>query len=211
MDAERQRRRRSKRSTSGATVLGDAGAAYTQLRSLSPSALAVVQGGPFSIDLGVPVLGDSLSRDWSQLRIWLQLRTADIIQTLARSELIGLPSDPELSSRVQQSTYAQNPVRSIRPDSSGENGQCLHLVCILNGCAEISDTNRGDWLGGYPCHSYLFDYAGCEYMIVLATSNLLIPSHEFLSSIMLQIELDYENTAHGFSILNPQEENDRCD
>jgi ubiquinol-cytochrome c reductase iron-sulfur subunit len=108
-------------------------------------------------------------------------RTPDMLQRLRSGELESRLLDPD-SQADQQPEYAENPVRSVRPDIFVVVAICTHLGCIPNFRPEVGETPFDPrWPGGYfcPCHGSKFDFAGRVFKGVPAPLNLVVPPYRY--------------------------------
>lgn len=167
----------------GASVVGGLGAvalAVPLLGSMSPSARAKAAGAPVQADISKLSPGQLVTVEWRGKPVWVVSRTEETLKTLeADTERL---SDPA-SEVEQQPTYAQNPARSIRPETLVVIGICTHLGCSPSYRPELAPADLGaDWDGGFfcPCHGSKFDMAGRVYKGVPAPTNLEIPPYRFV-------------------------------
>jgi ubiquinol-cytochrome c reductase iron-sulfur subunit len=167
----------------GASVVGGLGAvALTapMLGSMSPSARARAAGAPVEADISKLTPGQLLTVEWRGKPVWIVRRTEETLKLLA--EDTERLSDPD-SLVDQQPPYAQNPARSIKPETLVVIGICTHLGCSPSYRPEIAPADLGDeWDGGFfcPCHGSKFDMAGRVYKGVPAPTNLEIPPYRYV-------------------------------
>jgi ubiquinol-cytochrome c reductase iron-sulfur subunit len=117
-------------------------------------------------------------------------RTPEMLGTLAGLE--GQLRDPA-SQESEQPEYAQNEVRSIKPEILVLIGICTHLGCSPTYRPDVAPADLGaDWQGGFfcPCHGSTFDIAGRVYAGVPAPTNLPVPPHRYLSDTEIMIGED---------------------
>ena len=87
--------------------------------------------------------------------------------------------------------------RSLRPEYLVIEGLCTHLGCAPKFRPEVGAADLGgdSWAGGFfcPCHGSKFDLAGRVYNGVPASTNLVIPPHNFTAGgNILEIGVDAE-------------------
>lgn len=167
----------------GASVVGGLGTvalAAPMVASMSPSARAKAAGAPVEADISKLVPGQLLTVEWRGKPVWIVKRTEE---TLARLDAeVDRLSDPD-SAEEQQPVYAQNPARSIKPETLVVVGICTHLGCSPSYRPEIAPPDLGEqWDGGFfcPCHGSKFDMSGRVYAGVPAPLNLEIPPYRYV-------------------------------
>ena len=169
-------------------------ASYPFLASLMPSERARAQGGPVEVDLGPISAGALATVEWRGKPVWVLHRTPDMLARLqsVRAEL----ADPDSQVSSQQPKYAENVVRSVRPELFVAVGLCTHLGCIPSYRPEPDSVQPG-WSGGFycPCHGSKFDSAGRVFKNVPAPTNLVVPRYSFMSPDRLAIGRDSEGDA----------------
>ena len=178
--ADPKRRRLLVRSAAVVGGLGGAALALPMLGSMSPSARAKAAGAPVQADISKLTAGQLLTVEWRGKPVWIVSRTDETLKRLD-TETAKL-SDPD-SEAEQQPVYAQNSVRSIKPEYLVVVGLCTHLGCSPSYRPEIAPPDLGDqWDGGFfcPCHGSKFDMAGRVYAGVPAPTNLEIPPYRFV-------------------------------
>ncbi|ERJ19841.1 Ubiquinol-cytochrome c reductase iron-sulfur subunit protein [Salinisphaera shabanensis E1L3A] len=146
-----------------------------------PSARARAAGAPVEVALGAIAPGQQVLVTWRQKPVWVLRRTPDMLQRLRSGELESRLLDPD-SQADQQPEYAENPVRSVRPDIFVVVAICTHLGCIPNFRPEVGETPFDPrWPGGYfcPCHGSKFDFAGRVFKGVPAPLNLVVPPYRY--------------------------------
>ncbi|TFH07114.1 MAG: ubiquinol-cytochrome c reductase iron-sulfur subunit [Nitrosomonadales bacterium] len=157
------------------------------IKSMMPSERAKAAGAPVEVDISKLEPGMLLLVEYRGKVVWVLNRTPEMLASL--NKLNDKLSDPN-SEKAQQPIYAQNPTRSIRPEILVTTGVCTHLGCSPVFRSEVAPEDLGpDWLGGFfcPCHGSKFDLAGRVYKNVPAPTNLLVPSHAYLSENILLI------------------------
>ncbi|CAG0911232.1 unnamed protein product [Cyprideis torosa] len=167
----------------GASVVGGLGAAafvVPLVGSMLPSARAKAAGAPVQADISKLSPGQMLTVEWRGKPVWIVSRTEEALKHLENdTERL---SDPA-SEVEQQPAYAQNPERSIKPETLVVIGICTHLGCSPTYRPEIAPADLGeDWDGGFfcPCHGSKFDMAGRVYKGVPAPTNLEIPPYRYV-------------------------------
>ena len=182
--------------TATATVVGGVGVAFVAvpfLKSWSPSERAQAAGAPVEADISKLEEGAMMTVEWRGKPVWLLKRTKKMLD-----DLPGLDdklTDPNSEVASQQPAYAQNPHRSIKRDVMVLVGICTHLGCSPTFRPDVAPADLGpDWKGGYfcPCHGSRFDLAGRVYKGVPAPTNLVVPSHRFVSDSRVLIGVDPE-------------------
>jgi ubiquinol-cytochrome c reductase iron-sulfur subunit len=129
--------------------------------------------------------------EWRGKPVWIVRHSPEMLTALKTpsADLV----DPN-SLRDQQSDYARNATRSVRPDVFVAVGICTHLGCSPTAVAAGSGNPSlpADWQGGYfcPCHGSTFDGAGRVFKNKPAPTNLEIPPHQFVSETRLLIGED---------------------
>jgi ubiquinol-cytochrome c reductase iron-sulfur subunit len=179
--------------TAATTVVGGVGVAFALvpfISSMQPSAKARAAGAPVRADISKLEEGQMIRVKWRGKPVWVVKRTPEMLGTLA-----GLDSqlrDPA-SEESEQPGYAQNEVRSIKPEILVLIGICTHLGCSPTYRPDIAPADLGpDWKGGFfcPCHGSRFDIAGRVYAGVPAPTNLPVPPHRYLSDTEIMIGED---------------------
>lgn len=181
--------------TSVAGAVAGVGIATPFMRSMMPSERAKAAGAPVEVDVDKLEPGMLLTVEWRGKVVWILRRTPEMLGTLEK--LNAQLADPD-SQREQQPAYAQNPVRSIKPEILVVEGVCTHLGCSPVYRKDIAPADLGaDWLGGFfcPCHGSKFDLAGRVYKGVPAPSNLVVPPHTYLSDSRLLIGSESKESA----------------
>ena len=119
-------------------------------------------------------------------------RTQEMLDLLPTVD--GYLKDPE-SEISKQPAYITGIQRSLRPEYLVIEGLCTHLGCAPKYRPEVGAADLGGdkWAGGFfcPCHGSKFDLAGRVYSGVPASTNLVIPPHNFAGNI-LEIGVDAE-------------------
>ena len=179
--------------TAATTVVGGVGVAFALVpfvSSMQPSAKARAAGAPVRADISKLEGGQMIRVKWRGKPVWVVKRTPDMLGTLASVE--GQLRDPT-SQESEQPKYAQNEVRSIKPEILVLIGICTHLGCSPTYRPDVAPADLGaDWKGGFfcPCHGSRFDIAGRVYAGVPAPTNLPVPPHRYLSETEIMIGED---------------------
>jgi len=172
------------------TVVGGVGAAFVAvpfLASWMPSERAKAAGAPVEADISRLEVGQMVRVQWRGKPVWILKRSEEMME--------GLPTlddrlrDPD-SLEPQQPEYAQNPMRSIKPQILVAVGICTHLGCSPSFAPEATPQPYDPkWLGGFfcPCHGSRFDLAGRVFQGVPAPLNLEIPPHKYVSNTLILI------------------------
>lgn len=177
------------------TVTGIAGAALTAvpfLASWQPSARAQALGAPVDADISKLEPGGLLKVNWRGQAVYIVRRTPEMLATLKTPDVTNNLRDPG-SEQSDQPTFAQNDVRSLKPEVLVVLGVCTHLGCAPTNRFQPQDAELGaTWPGGFycPCHGSKFDLAGRVFKDVPAPLNLRIPPYRFLNDGVVQIGAD---------------------
>jgi ubiquinol-cytochrome c reductase iron-sulfur subunit len=170
--------------TAATTVVGAVGTGFLLvpfISSMQPSAKARAAGAPVRADISKLEPGQMIRVKWRGKPVWVVNRTDAMLETLPA--LNDQLRDPD-SVESEQPEYAQNEVRSIKPEILVLIGICTHLGCSPTYRPDVAPADLGpDWKGGFfcPCHGSRFDIAGRVYAGVPAPTNLPVPPHRFLS------------------------------
>jgi ubiquinol-cytochrome c reductase iron-sulfur subunit len=179
--------------TAATTVVGGVGVAFALvpfISSMQPSAKARAAGAPVRADISKLEEGQMIRVKWRGKPVWVVKRTPDMLDTLPT--LDDQLRDPT-SQESEQPKYAQNEVRSIKPEILVAIGICTHLGCSPTYRPDVAPADLGaDWMGGFfcPCHGSRFDIAGRVYAGVPAPTNLPVPPHRYLSETEILIGED---------------------
>ncbi len=179
------------------TVTGIAGAAMTAvpfLASWKPSARAQALGAPVEQDISKLEPGAMVKVNWRGQAIFIVHRSPEMMKQLEDPSLDARLRDPK-SQQSDQPKYAQNELRSLKPDYLVLVGVCTHLGCAPLGRFQPGDAELGaDWPGGFycPCHGSKFDLAGRVFKDVPAPLNLKVPPYRFINDGVVQIGVDAE-------------------
>jgi ubiquinol-cytochrome c reductase iron-sulfur subunit len=179
-------------------VTGAVGAVATAVPFLSswqPSARARAMGAPVDVDISKLEEGAMMRVIWRGKPVSILRRSPEMLNRLANEE--AELRDPE-SQEEQQPAYAQNDMRSIKPEVLVLISSCTHLGCIPTNRFEVAPVDLGpDWVGGFfcPCHGSKFDLAGRVFAGVPAPLNLEVPPYRFVGEDMLLIGEDQEAAA----------------
>ena len=180
--------------TAATTVIGGVGTAFALvpfISSMQPSAKARAAGAPVRADISKLEEGQMIRVKWRGKPVWIVKRTDSMIETLPT--LDDQLRDPDSLESIQP-PYAQNELRSIKPEILVLIGICTHLGCSPTYRPDVGAADLGgdEWKGGFfcPCHGSRFDLAGRVYKGVPAPINLDVPPHRFLSETELVIGED---------------------
>ncbi len=185
--------------TATTTVVGAVGVGFVAvpfIKSWLPSAQAKLAGAPVTADISALEEGQRLMLEWRGQPIWIVKRSKALLEILPT--LDGKLRDPESKNPDQQPKYAQNELRSIKPEISVLVGLCTHLGCSPEMKAEIKpEPFDPEWKGGYfcPCHKSRFDMAGRVYQGVPAPTNLVVPPHYFENDTTIVVGVDPQGAA----------------
>ncbi|WP_299771276.1 ubiquinol-cytochrome c reductase iron-sulfur subunit [uncultured Pseudoteredinibacter sp.] len=182
--------------TAATCVVGGAGAvgvAVPFVGSWNPSARAKAAGAPVKYNLSKLEPGQMVTVEWRGKPVYVVRRTQEVLDDLKTVD--GLLRDPNSTESVQP-PYADNEVRSIKPEFLVLLGLCTHLGCAPMYRPEVgaADLGGAEWKGGFfcPCHGSKFDLAGRVYQGVPAPINLEVPPYRFDSDAVITIGLDQE-------------------
>jgi ubiquinol-cytochrome c reductase iron-sulfur subunit len=194
-DVDNSRRKFLTMATTATAAVGGAFTLVPFIASWKPSERARALGAPLEIDLSKLEPGQMITQSWRKQPIYVVRRTPDSV-----AKLNDIPDlkDP-LSEASTQPAYAQNAMRSIKPDFLVLYAACTHLGCLPKQYFTQADPAMGDdWPGGFfcPCHGSKFDLAGRVFNGSPASANLVVPPHKFDSDTLLVIGLDAD-TAEG--------------
>ena len=176
--------------TLATSVVGGIGAVYTAvpfLVSMQPSERAQAAGAPVEVDISKLEPGQKINVEWRGKPVWVVKRTPEMVEALP--SLDATLADPK-SEAPQQPDYAQNELRSIKPEVLVLVGICTHLGCSPTYRPEMAPEDLGaDWRGGFfcPCHGSKFDLAGRVYSGVPAPTNLIVPPHRYVGESVILI------------------------
>jgi ubiquinol-cytochrome c reductase iron-sulfur subunit len=191
-DVNNGRRRFLTVATSAVGAAGVVGIAVPFVGSWNPSAKAEAAGAPVKADLTKLEPGAMVVIEWRGKPVYVVHRTQEMLELL--SSVDGYLKDPESENAIQP-TYVSGIERSIRPEYLVIEGLCTHLGCAPKYRPEVGAADLGgdSWAGGFfcPCHGSKFDLAGRVYNGVPASTNLVIPPHNFAGNI-LEIGVDAE-------------------
>ncbi len=179
----------------GTSLAGGAaavGAAVPFVLSMLPSERAKAAGAPVEVDLSKIAPGQLEVVEWRGKPVWVIRRTKEMLDSL--KGLDERLSDPASKSSAQPQ-YAENEVRSAKPELMVMEGVCTHLGCSPQLRPADAKAEMGaDRTGGFycPCHGSKFDYAGRVFRGAPAPTNLPVPPYTFLSDNTLLIGEDKE-------------------
>ena len=174
--------------TSAVGAVGVVGAATPFVASWNPSAKAKAAGAPVRVDISKLQPGQQITVEWRGKPVWIVKRTPEMLQALEGDT--DVLADPA-SEREQQPAYAQNAMRSIKPEIAVLVGICTHLGCSPQYLPEVLP---GEEIGGFfcPCHGSKFDLAGRVFAGVPAPTNLVVPPHSYIDDTSLIVGVDTE-------------------
>lgn len=192
---DRSRRQLLIAATTAAGGVAAAGAGAPFVLSLMPSERAKAAGAPVEVDISKLEPGMMMSIEWQGKPVWIVRRTQAMIDSLQGHD--DALADPG-SSVPQQPAYTKNFHRSIKPEYFVVLGICTHLGCSPTYRPEVAPVDLGaDWVGGWfcPCHGTRFDLAARVYKGSPAPTNMIIPSHKYLSDGRLLVGDDSKGAA----------------
>ena len=180
--------------TAATSVVGAVGVGFVLvpfISSMQPSAKARAAGAPVRADMSKLESGQMIRVKWRGKPVWIVKRTDSMIETLPT--LDDQLRDPESLESIQP-PYAQNELRSIKPEILVLIGICTHLGCSPTYRPDVGAADLGGdaWKGGFfcPCHGSRFDLAGRVYKGVPAPINLDVPPHRYLSETEIVVGED---------------------
>jgi len=177
--------------TGVAAGVGGVAVAVPFVASFTPSERAKAAGAPVEVDLSGITPGTMKTVEWRGKPVWVLNRTPEMIESVKRTT--GEVADPD-SRRTAFPTppYAQNVLRSIKPEYLVVVGICTHLGCSPVGpFGANANVALGDHMGFLcPCHGSTFDLAGRVFKNKPAPDNLEVPPHMYLSDTVLLIGED---------------------
>jgi ubiquinol-cytochrome c reductase iron-sulfur subunit len=136
--------------------------------------------------------GQMIRVEWRGKPVWIVKRTEQNLQTLESMDQVLADPGSQVS---EQPGYAQNAVRSIKPEILVLTGICTHLGCSPTYRPDVAPVDLGpDWQGGFfcPCHGSKFDIAGRVFKGMPAPTNLPVPPYRYLSDAEIIIGEDEE-------------------
>ncbi|MDE2148276.1 MAG: ubiquinol-cytochrome c reductase iron-sulfur subunit [Gammaproteobacteria bacterium] len=179
------------------TVVGGAGVvalAWPFLDSLSPSAKALAEGAPVSVDISKVEKGQQITVFWRKQPVWVLSRTSSMLASL--NQVTPRLADPK-SEQPQQPDYCKNEYRAIKPEYLVMIGICTHLGCSPKLKAQAPDPAVDPhWLGGYlcPCHGSKYDLSGRVFTGQPAPLNMVVPPNRYANDTLVVIGEDpHEN------------------
>ena len=181
------RRRFLTLATGAAAGAAGAGVATPFILSFFPSEKAKAAGAPVEIDVSRIEPGQLITAEWQGKPIWVLNRTD--AQQKELPALDGELVDPK-SEVEHQPAYAQNELRSIKPNIFVAIGICTHLGCSPTFRPDVAPADLGpQWKGGFfcPCRGSKFDLAGRVYKGVPAPTNLVVPPYKYLSDAVILV------------------------
>ena len=184
------RRRFLTLATGAAAGAAGAGVATPFILSFFPSEKAKAAGAPVEIDVSRIEPGQLITAEWQGKPIWVLNRTD--AQQKELPALDGELADPK-SEVDHQPAYAQNELRSIKPNIFVAIGICTHLGCSPTFRPDVAPADLGpQWKGGFfcPCHGSKFDLAGRVYKGVPAPTNLVVPPYKYLTETTILVGED---------------------
>jgi ubiquinol-cytochrome c reductase iron-sulfur subunit len=189
-DASQSRRHFLAVATTVTGVVGLAFVATPFVASFKPSTRARALGAPVEIDIGKLDAGAMVRVVWRGQPVWVLRRGPEMLERLEtqKSEL----KDPESAASLQPA-YAQNTLRSIKPEFLVVVGSCTHLGCAPLERFEVGPADLGpEWKGGFycPCHGSKFDLAARVMAGSPAPTNLVVPPHRYASDNLIIIGED---------------------
>jgi ubiquinol-cytochrome c reductase iron-sulfur subunit len=183
--------------TAATTAIGAVGTGFLLvpfISSMQPSAKARAAGAPVRADISKLEPGQMIRVEWRGKPVWIVKRTKKNLETLETMDPVLADPGSQIS---DQPGYAQNAVRSIKPEILVLTGICTHLGCSPTYRPDVAPVDLGpDWQGGFfcPCHGSKFDIAGRVFKGMPAPTNLPVPPYRYLSDAEIIIG-EVEETA----------------
>jgi ubiquinol-cytochrome c reductase iron-sulfur subunit len=183
--------------TAATTAIGAVGTGFLLvpfISSMQPSAKARAAGAPVRADISKLEPGQMIRVEWRGKPVWIVKRTKKNLETLESMDPVLADPGSQIS---DQPGYAQNAVRSIKPEILVLTGICTHLGCSPTYRPDVAPVDLGpDWQGGFfcPCHGSKFDIAGRVFKGMPAPTNLPVPPYRYLSDAEIIIG-EVEETA----------------
>ena len=176
-------------STSVVGALGVAAFSVPFIRAWQPNRKAQIAAAPIEVDISKLEDGQLIRVQWQGKPVWIVRRPAVMIAALLKPDERLL--DP-LSLQKQQPDYAQNSLRSIRPEIFVAVGICTHLGCSPTYLPKTLSDHITNVQSGFfcPCHGSSFDMAGRVFAGGPASLNLAVPKYRYLSANRLLIGKD---------------------
>lgn len=166
------------------------------LASMSPSERAKTNSSPVDIDFAnLGVVQQSIS-EWRGKPVLVLRRTNAMVKVLQSAAHQEKLADPYSKIESQQPDYAQNTLRSRKPEYLVLVAICTHLGCIPTFRPDVGAISL-EWPGGYfcPCHGSRFDFAGRVYRDVPAPTNLVVPPHYYVNAMTIRVGEDARGVA----------------
>ena len=158
-------------------AIGACGIGIPLVNYLRPNKRTEEAGKPVTIDISAMQIGEQKTVLWRSKPVWIIRRSKAMLQSLQNT----LPwlKDPD-SMIPQQPEFAQNSVRSVRPEFLVLLGICTHLGCSPTYRPEPKSVDDS-WKGGFycSCHGSKFDLAGRVFKNMPAPINLEVPPYHF--------------------------------
>lgn len=187
-EASQSRRHFLAVATSVTGVVGLAFVATPFVASFKPSTRARALGAPVEVDIGKLDAGSMVRVVWRGQPVWVLRRGPEMLGRLEGADAGNLKDPDSLESL--QPPYAQNAVRSVKPEFLVVVGNCTHLGCAPLERFEVAPADLGpDWVGGFycPCHGSKFDLAARVMNGSPAPTNLVVPPHRYASDTLIII------------------------
>ncbi|HEX5305422.1 MAG TPA: ubiquinol-cytochrome c reductase iron-sulfur subunit [Dyella sp.] len=182
--------------TATTAVVGGVGvvaAVVPFIKTWEPSARAKAAGAPVTVDISKIEEGQKVTFPWRSKPVFVVNRTKAQLASLPLVDSRLVDPKSTTSSADQQPKYAQNEVRSIKPEWLVIVGLCTHLGCVPDFFPEIKpEPFDPEWKGGFycPCHKSRYDMAGRVFTGVPAPRNLEVPPYHFVTDTTIQIGVD---------------------
>lgn len=179
--------------TAATSVTAGVGVAFTAvpfIASWKPSARAQALGAPVEVDISKLDTGAMVRVEWRGRPVWILRRSKEMLERMRAVE--GELRDAASTESIQPS-YAQNDLRSVKPEILVVIGTCTHLGCAPIERFDVAPEDLGpDWPGGFycPCHGSKFDLAGRVYAGVPAPTNLTVPPHRYVGEDLIIVGED---------------------
>ena len=195
-EVDRNKRRFLIAATTAVGGVAAVGAVVPFVMSMLPSERAKAAGAPVEVDISKIEPGQKINVEWRGKPVWVVRRTEEALKDI-EAMTSGL-RDPNSEVAEQQPKYAQNVVRSIKPEYLVLIGICTHLGCSPTYVKKDEEHQLGaDWKGGFfcPCHGSRFDLAGRVFEGVPAPTNLVVPPHKYIGDTVILVGVDQDGGA----------------
>ncbi len=184
------RRKILKTATSFTAGLGVGVAAIPFIRSLAPARSAPSEVIEFpKLEPGQIV---TAATSWG-LPLTILRRSTTMLDGLTENP--SWLQDP-MSATSEQPEFAKNALRSLNPETFVAVPLCTHLHCTVafQAPGQYSFDQHCETFGCFhcPCHGSVFDLAGRVWRNQPATTNLIVPPHEYIDANTIKIDFGFQ-------------------